>query len=74
MEETVAIVLKKRHPQKKLPTWYTLEVYDKIHILVPVDITDDVVKSVAWKLLESSGPRGTDSEYLQKWILKFEED
>ena len=60
MEETVATVLEKRHPHKKLPPCYTLEVYEKIHILIFWDITDDVVNSVARKLLESSGPRGTD--------------
>ena len=36
-----------------------------------MDITEDVVKSVARKLLGSSGPSGTDSEALQRWLLKF---
>ena len=51
-----------------------LEAYDKTPILIPVGIMEDVVKSVARKLSRSSGPRGTDLEDLQGWILKSGED
>ena len=40
-------------------------------VLIPLDITEDVVKLVAWKFLGSTGPEGTDSEALQGWILQF---
>ena len=43
-------------------------------IFIPIDITEDAVKSAARKLSGSSGPRGMDSKSLQGWILKFEED
>ena len=43
-------------------------------IFIHVDITEDLVKLVAWKLSGSSGPAGTDSESLQGWILKLWED
>ena len=31
---------------------------------------EDVVESVTWKLLEGAEPGGTDSEYLQGWLIK----
>ena len=43
-------------------------------IFVPVNITEDVVKSVGRKFSGSLGPGYTDSESLQGWILKFGED
>ena len=41
---------------------------------IPVDITEEAVKSVTKILLESYGPGGTYSEALQGWLLKFGED
>ena len=35
-----------------------------------MDITEDVVKLVAWKFLEGAGPSGMDLYVLQGWILK----
>ena len=52
----------------------TLEVYDKIPIFIPVDITEDVFESVAHKFPGVSGPSGTESDALQGWLLKFKED
>ena len=43
-------------------------------IFIPVEITEDVVKLVAQKLLGNLGPGGTESKALQVWILKFGED
>ena len=51
-----------------------VETYDKTPILIPVDITEDAVESVARKRSGSSGPACTDSEALHGWILKFGED
>ena len=51
-----------------------LEAYEAIPIFIPVDITDDVVESVARKCLGSPVPGGTDSEALHGWLLKFGED
>ena len=55
----------------KLPHCYTLEAYKETHVFIPVDITEDVVDSIAQKILGSAGPGGTDSEALQGWLLKF---
>ena len=55
IEETFPAVLAK-NPHKKLPPRSTLEVYDKMDIFIPVDIMEDVVELVAWKLLGGSGP------------------
>ena len=52
---------------------YTLEVYDKTPIFIPVYIKEDVVESFMPKLLGSSGPGGIDSEAIQGWILKSRE-
>ena len=43
-------------------------------IFIPVDIMEDVIKLVAQKISGNSGPVGTDSKYLQEWILKFSKD
>ena len=43
-------------------------------IFIPVDIVEDVIKSVKQNIWGSLGPRGTDSEALQGWILKYGED
>ena len=70
MEETDETVLtEKHHPPRS-----TFEVYNKTLIFIPVDITDDVVESVARKCLGSPVPGGTDSEALHGWLLKFGED
>ena len=43
-------------------------------ILIPVDITEDVVQLVAMKRLGGLGPGGTNPEALYGWILKLRED
>ena len=43
-------------------------------IFIPVDITEEPVGLEAQKRLGSSGPRGTDLEALQGWLMKFGED
>ena len=55
------------------PPCSALEAYNETPIFVPVDITDDVVKSVARKLSGGLGPGVKDLEALQGWILKFGE-
>ena len=39
-----------------------------------MNITEDVVESVACKILRSLGPGGKDSGDLHGWLLKFGED
>ena len=48
--------------------------YKEAHILIPVNITEEAVESVARKLSGISGPGGTESEALEVWLLKFGED
>ena len=45
MEETVSEMLK--NVRTKTSPHFTLEMYDKMPIFIPVDITEDVVESVA---------------------------
>ena len=73
MDETVASVLAGNHPHDPSPPFYVGGERQKPNF-IPVDITEDVIKSVAQKILGSSGPGGTDSEYLQGWLLKFGQD
>ena len=56
------------------PRCYTLEVYDETPIFITMDITEDVVELVTEKLSGSSGTGVTDSEDLQRWLLKSGED
>ena len=65
-----------RYPVRKTSAWEkphcsTLEVYKDTPISIPVYIMEDVVESVIRKLLGITGPRGTDSETLQGWLLKL---
>ena len=48
-----------------------LEAYEAMPVFIPVDIKEEVVKSVARKPAGGAGPGGTDSEALQGWLLKF---
>ena len=70
-QKTVEMFLAGKHPTKKIPCCYTLEVCDKTPICIPVDITEYVVKLVVRKLLGSLGTGDTDLESLQGWLLKF---
>ena len=74
INETVTSVLAGKHPHNKIPSCATLETYNETPILIPVDITEDVIKLVVRKLLGSLCPGGTDSEALQDVFLKFGED
>ena len=42
-----------------------LEKYDEAPIFITTNSTEDAVESVAWKLLGSSRPGGTNSEAIQ---------
>ena len=54
----------------KTPLFYIGSVRGK-NVFIPVDITEDVVKSAMRKLSGNAGPGGTDLEALQGWPLKF---
>ena len=62
-------VLRSKHPEPRVPLAADFEAYDEVPDFVDVDITDDVVESVARKLSGSAGPGGTDSQHLQHWLL-----
>ena len=51
INETVSLVLTVKHTHKTNPACSTLEAYNKTHIFIPVDITENVVKLVMWELL-----------------------
>ena len=51
-----------------------MELYQETLIFILVDITVDVVESIACKLSGSTAPGGTDLEALQDWILKVGDD
>ena len=68
VEETITLVLVEKHPNEDPSPCYTLEVYDKTPIFIPVEVMEDVVESFTQKLSEVSSPIGTDSAALQGWI------
>ena len=72
--KNVASVLQGGNYSRTIPSYATLETYKETPIFIPVDITEEAVESVAQKRSGISGPGGTDSEALQGWFLKFEED
>ena len=64
INKTVASVLEGKNLHEKCLPCATLEMYNEPPIFIPVNITEDTVKSVMQKLLEAPGPGGTDSEAL----------
>ena len=70
--DRVMEVLHTKHPEARTPTAASLDCYTgRPPELTPVDITDDMVMTVARRLLGGAGPGGTDSVALQHWILRF---
>ena len=65
-----AEVLAVKHPHKK-KLGVALEVYEATPDLIPVDVTKEVVESVAQKKSGTAGPDGIDTEALQGWLLKL---
>ena len=47
-----------------------LEVYEETPVFIPIDMTENVVKSITQKLLGRAGPGCTDSEALQGCVIK----
>ena len=74
INETVESVLTGKPPHKTITSCYTLEEYNEMHVFLPVDVIEDVVKSIAQKCLGSLGHGGTESEALQGWPSKFRKD
>ena len=74
INETVSSFLTGEYPHKTIPSYSTLETYDKTHIFIHVEIMEDLVGLFARKLSGGLGPGGTYLEDLQRWILKFGED
>ena len=58
-------VLAGKYPADTKPHCSTLEAYEERNVFIPVDITEDVVKSAMRKLSGNAGPGGTDLEALQ---------
>ena len=74
INNNVESVLEVKHLHKTNPSCVRFKTYNETPIFIPVDITEDEVKSLTQKLWGSYGSGGTDSEALQGWILKFGED
>ena len=64
MEKIIVEVLAGEHLSKRKPHCYTLEAYKETPAFIPIDISEDMVKLVAQKLLVSAGTGGMDSEAL----------
>ena len=65
-------VLRTKHPEDQTPIAASLESYPGHPLeLTPVDITKNTVTAVAGRLWGGAGPGGTDSMYLEHWLLRF---
>ena len=71
LDKTAVEVLSGKKKAQQKPLRVALEVYEATPVFIPVDITEDVVKSVAQNLSGTVGPSGTDLLALQGWLLKF---
>ena len=69
--ESVGDVLRSKHPAARVPDVDLLHSYPETPAFVDVDITADVVESVARRLTGSAGLGGTDAHALKHWLLKF---
>ena len=70
-DKTVTELLSGKHTPEGKNFGTTLEAYKATYIFIPVDITEDVVKSVARNFSVSTGPSVTYLEALHGWLLKF---
>ena len=65
-------VLRTKHLEACPPTADRLDLYsDRPKELVPVDITNNTVMSVAGRLSGGAGPGGTGYVSLQHWLVRF---
>ena len=69
-------VLREKHPQMKVQDLAAadrsnFEPYDCIPQPLPVEITGEVVETVAALLSGAAGPGGTDAVDLRNWLLRF---
>ena len=65
-------VLHAKHPEAWTPTVASLDLYpDCPPEITPVDITNDMVTAVAWRLSGGARPGRTDLVSLQHWLLRF---
>ena len=69
IQETTSYVLAGKNPHKNIPTCSTLETYKEMPIFISVDITENAVNLVLWKLSRSCGSGGTDFEFLQGFFF-----
>ena len=74
INNSVATVLEGKYPHKTILLFAKLETYEDTPIFIPVHITEEAVKLITRKLSGNSGPGGTNSEALQRWLVKFRED
>jgi hypothetical protein len=71
--DTVLETLKSKHPDATIPAASTLHPYSEVPDFNDIDVTEDVVESVARRLRGCAGPSGTDSLSLQHWLLRYGE-
>ena len=70
--QPVLYILRSKQPKACIPTAQSLEAYGVNPLaMVPVDISDATVETVARQLLGSAGPEGVDSISLQYWLMRF---
>ena len=71
--DQVMELLRTKHPETRTLTAASLDSYPgRPPELTPVDITKDMVTAVVGRLLGGAGPGGTDSVYLQHWLMRFD--
>jgi hypothetical protein len=71
--DTVLETLQSKHPDATIPEASSLQTYPSLPDFNDIDVTEDVVESVARRLRGCAGPSGTDSLSLQQWLLRFGE-
>ena len=70
MDKTYVQVMSGKYLPEEKPNSSTLGAYKERPVVIPVDIIENVVESVAWKPSGSTGPGCMNSEALQVWLLK----
>ena len=68
--KTVINALRNNHPPMREPGKAAMHTYDTTPSLIDIDSTEDTVESIASKLSDSAGLRGTDSVQLKNLLLQ----
>eukprot|EP00957_Ditylum_brightwellii_P018604 1397729-Ditylum_brightwellii.AAC.1 len=69
--EPVIDVLQSKHPETSEPLLLVLKKFPKLPAFQDVNVTAEVIETVAPRMSGAAGPDGVDTTTIQDWILQY---